>query len=180
MHLGRKRRQSFHQHQQAGQIGRLRVTQAQQAGRSFLGLRRPQRDDRNAVQLWNSGQNSVTEFVRAFVQLDVKGKTIGLDLRLNHDIEIRLVKKKRDYFFSVYEYAEPVNYLSHYVYNNKFDGEYLLNEFRHFDFLWLMKGDEVTDDTLQKTIATIRTIPSVQLITELAIDKINNKENLVF
>lgn len=105
---------------------------------------------------------------------------IGLDFRLNHDIEIRLVKKKRDYFFSVYEYAEPVNYLSHYVYNNKFDGEYLLNEFRHFDFLWLMKGDEVTDDTLQKTIATIRTIPSVQLITELAIDKINNKENLVF
>lgn len=105
---------------------------------------------------------------------------IGLDFRLNHDIEIRLVKKKRDYYFSVYEYAEPVNYLCHYVYNNKFDGEYLLNEFRHFDFLWLMKGDEVTDETLQQTISTIRTIPSVQLITELAIDKINNKENLVF
>lgn len=105
---------------------------------------------------------------------------IGLDFRLNHDIEIRLVKKKRDYFFSVYEYAEPVNYLCHYVYNNKFDGEYLLNEFRHFDFLWLMKGDEVTDQTLQQTIATIRTVPGVQLITELAIDKIENKENLVF
>jgi hypothetical protein len=105
---------------------------------------------------------------------------IGLDFRLNHDIEIRLVKKKRDYFFSVYEYAEPVNYLCHYVYNNKFDGEYLLNEFRHFDFLWLMKGDEVSDETLQQTISTIRTIPSVQLITQLAIDKINNKENLVF
>lgn len=105
---------------------------------------------------------------------------IGLDFRLNHDIEIRLVKKKRDYFFSVYEFAEPVNFLCHYVYNNKFDGEYLLNEFRHFDFLWLMKGDEVTDATLQQTITTIRTIPSVQLITELAIDKIENKENLVF
>lgn len=105
---------------------------------------------------------------------------IGLDFRLNHEIEIRLVKKKRDYFFSVYEFAEPVNFLCHYVYNNKFDGEYLLNEFRHFDFLWLMKGDEVTDETLQQTITTIRTIPSVQLITELAIDKIETKENLVF
>ena len=105
---------------------------------------------------------------------------IGLDFRLNHEIEIRLIRKKRDYYFSVYEYAEPVNFLCHYVYNNKFDGEYLLNEFRHFDFLWLMKGDEVTDETLQQTISTIRTIPSVQLITELAIDKINNKENLVF
>ena len=105
---------------------------------------------------------------------------IGLDFRLNHEIEIRLIRKKRDYYFSVYEYAEPVNFLCHYVYNNKFDGEYLLNEFRHFDFLWLMKGDEVMDETLQQTISTIRTIPSVQLITELAIDKINNKENLVF
>ncbi len=105
---------------------------------------------------------------------------IGLDFRLNHDIEIRLIKKKRDYFFPVYEFAEPANFLCHYVYNNKFDGEYLLNEFRHFDFLWLMKGDEVTNETLQQTITTIRTIPSVQLITELAIDKIETKENLVF
>lgn len=105
---------------------------------------------------------------------------IGLDFRVNHDIEIRLVRKKRDYFFSVYEFGEPVKSLHHYVYNNKFDGEYLLNEFRHFDFLWLMKGDAVSDDTMQQTIQTIRQIPAVQLITELAIDKIENKENLVF
>jgi hypothetical protein len=105
---------------------------------------------------------------------------IGLDFRVNHDIEIRLIRKKRDYFFSVYEFAEPVKFLHHYVYNNKFDGEYLLTEFRHFDFLWLMKGDEVSDETLQQTIQTIRNIPTVQLITELAIDKIENKENLVF
>ncbi len=105
---------------------------------------------------------------------------IGLDFRVNHDIEIRLIRKKREYFFSVYEFGEPVKFLHHYVYNNKCDGEYLLSEFRHFDFLWLMKGDAVSDGALQDAIQTIRSIPAVQLITELDVAVIGNKENLVF
>jgi hypothetical protein len=106
--------------------------------------------------------------------------SIGLDFRLNNDIEIKLIKKKRNYFFSVYEYNEPTRFLSHYVYNNQFDGEYLLPEFKHLDFLWLMKGDEVSDDSLQETIQTIRSINSVQLVVELTNEKIKNKEHLVF
>src|SRR4051812_49013681 len=77
---------------------------------------------------------------------------IGLDFRINHEMEIRTVRKKRDYFFSVYEYLEPVRFLGHYIYKNQFDGEYLLPEFRHLDFLWLMKGDEVTDAAMLETI----------------------------
>jgi len=105
---------------------------------------------------------------------------IGLDFRLNNDIEIKLIKKKRNYFFSVYEFNEPARFLSHYVYNNQFDGEYLLPEFKHLDFLWLMKGDEVSDSSLQETIQTIRSINSVQLVVELTNEKIRNKEHLVF
>lgn len=105
---------------------------------------------------------------------------IGLDFRMNNDIEIRLIKKKRQYFFSVYEYNEPNRFLSHYVYNNQFDGEYLLPEFKHLDFLWLMKGDEVSDESLRETIQTIRSINSVQLVVELTNEKIRNKEHLVF
>jgi len=105
---------------------------------------------------------------------------IGLDFRMNNDIEIKLIKKKRNYFFSVYEFNEPTRFLSHYVYNNLFDGEYLLPEFKHLDFLWLMKGDEVSDDSLQETIQTIRSINSVQLVVELTNEKVKNKEHLVF
>jgi hypothetical protein len=106
--------------------------------------------------------------------------SIGLDFRLNNDIEIKLIKKKRSYFFSVYEYNVPNVFLSHYVYNNQFDGEYLLPEFKHLDFLWLMKGDEVSDAALQETIQTIRAINSIQLVVELTNEKIKNKEHLVF
>lgn len=106
--------------------------------------------------------------------------SIGLNFRVNNDIEIKLIKKKRQYFFAVYEYNEPTRILSHYVYNNQFDGEYLLPEFKHLDFLWLMKGDEVSDESLQETIQTIRSINSVQLVVELTNEKIKNKEHLVF
>ncbi len=106
--------------------------------------------------------------------------TIGLSFRINNDLEIQLNKKKRSYFFSVYEYAEPTRFLSHYVYNNQFDGEYLLPEFKHLDFLWMMKGDEVSDASLQETIQTIKMINSVQLVLELTNEKIKNKEHLVF
>ncbi|MBL7733519.1 MAG: IPExxxVDY family protein [Chitinophagaceae bacterium] len=106
--------------------------------------------------------------------------SIGLNFRVNNDIEIKLIKKKRQYFFAVYEYNEPTRFLSHYVYNNQFDGEYLLPEFKHLDFLWLMKGDEVSDESLQETIQTIRSINSVQLVVELTNEKIKNKEHLVF
>lgn len=106
--------------------------------------------------------------------------SIGLDFRSNSDIEIKLLKKKRWYFFTVFEYCEPTRFLSHYVYNNQFDGEYLLPEFKHLDFLWLMKGDEVSDDSLQETIQTIRGIQHVQLVVELTNEKIKHKEHLVF
>ena len=106
--------------------------------------------------------------------------SMGMDFRINNDIEIQLTKKKRNYFFAVYEFSEPTGSLSHYVYNNQFDGEYLLPEFKHLDFLWLMKGDEISDPSLQEIIHSIQAISGVQLVVELTNEKIRNKEHLVF
>lgn len=105
---------------------------------------------------------------------------LGMDFRMNHDIEIQLKRKKRNYFFSVYEYQEPNSALCHYLYNNLFDGEYLLPEFKNLDFLWLMKNDMVTEIYLDQIKILLRNIPGVQLITELTNAKIINKECLIF
>ena len=105
---------------------------------------------------------------------------MGMDFRINNEIEIQLTKKQRNYFFAVYEFCEPTGSLAHYIYNNQFDGEYLLPEFKHLDFLWLMKGYEVSDESVQQTIQTIKTINNVQLVVELRTEKVKNKENLVF
>lgn len=105
---------------------------------------------------------------------------LGIDFRINNDIEIQLTKKHRNYFFAVYEYPEEHTALVHYLYNNQFDGEYLLPEFKHLDFLWLLKGDSVEEDSLQQLIESIRLIKGVQLVVELTNEKIKNKEHLVF
>jgi hypothetical protein len=105
---------------------------------------------------------------------------LGIDFRINNELEIQLKKRDRNYFFAIYEYAEPTNCLKHYLYNNQFDGEYLLPEFKHLDFLWLLKDDYVTDASLQELVLSIKSVTGVQLVVELTHEKIRNKEHLVF
>jgi hypothetical protein len=105
---------------------------------------------------------------------------LTIDFRNNNDIEIQLKRKKRDYYFAVFQYNEPNNSLVHYLYNNQFDGEYLLPEFRHLDFLYLLKGDPVSDDFFLQLMDTIKKINGVQLVMELAHHKIRNKGHMIF
>ncbi len=105
---------------------------------------------------------------------------LGFDFRNNNDIEIHLTRKNRNYYFSVFEYKVPHQSLMHYLYNNAFDGEYLLPEFKHLDFLWLMKGDVVTDEYINELQPVIRTINGVQLVTEILNSKIKNRGHLIF
>jgi hypothetical protein len=106
--------------------------------------------------------------------------SMGMDFRINNEIEIQLTKKKRNYFFAVYEFSDDTGSLCHYVYNNRFDGEYLLPEVKHLDFLWLMKGDLVNDETLRQIMEGVKHIGGVQLVVELTNEKIRHKEHLVF
>jgi len=110
----------------------------------------------------------------------VVNQALGYDFRLNNDLEIQLAKKGRQYFFSIYEYCEPGTSLGNYIYSNQCNCEYLLPEFRHLDFLWLLKGDEVKNDYFNMLQQSIKDIPGVQLTTELDKEKIKNKIHLVF
>ena len=105
---------------------------------------------------------------------------LRFDFRNNNDIEIQLNKKKRSYFFTVFEYREQNISLAHYLYNNQFDGEYLLPEFKHLDFLWLMKGDLMPEDRLQEILGIMKHINGVQLVTQLSQEAIRHKAHLIF
>jgi hypothetical protein len=105
---------------------------------------------------------------------------LGFNFRVNNDIEIQLTKKQRKYFFAIYEYQVPSSSLTHYLYNNQFDGEYLLPEFKHLDFLWLIKGDFFSADELKNLMQSIKGLSGVQLINEMTNEKIKNKQHLIF
>ena len=100
--------------------------------------------------------------------------------RLNNEIEIQLSKKGRQYFFAVYEYKEPNGSNCHYLYNNQFDGEYLLPEFKHLDYIWMIKGDGNVKDAIPEFSNLLRSVAGVQLVTEVTPDKIRNKAHLIF
>lgn len=105
---------------------------------------------------------------------------LGYNFRLNPEIEIQLKKKDRNYFFPIYEHKVKNNTLCFYLYHNQFDGEYLLPEFRHIDFLWLIKGECINDEQYKTLIEPIKTINSVQLVAELTLEMIRNKSHLIF
>lgn len=104
---------------------------------------------------------------------------LGYHFRINNGLEIQLCKKKRNYFFSVYEFLEPGCGIVHYLYNNRNDGEYLLPEFKNLDFLWLVKGEELDKQELQNLLQSVKQIPSVQLVNEMTKGKIQHKQHLI-
>jgi hypothetical protein len=103
----------------------------------------------------------------------------NFDFRLNSDMEVQLKKKGRNYFFDIYFFCEPDNNTEHYIYHNQFEGEYLLPEFRHFDFLWLIKADVIYEERFLNLQQEIKKINGIQLVAELTKEKLKNKENLI-
>jgi len=104
---------------------------------------------------------------------------LGYNFRLDAELEIELKKKGRTYYFPIYHYNEPPHFLHQYIYHNHYDGEFLLPEFKHMDFLWLLKGETVSDAQCRELIQSLKTIPGVQLVAELTNEHIKNKGNLV-
>ena len=104
---------------------------------------------------------------------------LGFKFRINNGLEIQLKKKERNYFFSIYEYEVPNCSIVHYLYNNQYDGEYLLPEFKHLDFLWLIKGEEMENDELNVLLQSIKLLPGVQLVNEMTHEKIKNKQHMI-
>ncbi len=107
-------------------------------------------------------------------------QNLGYNFRLNHSIEIQLKKKERNYFFPIYEFEVPGCCMVHYLYNNQDDGEYLLPEFKHLDYMWLAKGEVMNRDEVSILKQSLKLLPSVQLVTEMTNEKIKNKQFLIF
>lgn len=104
---------------------------------------------------------------------------LRFDFRINNDFEIQLTKKKRQYYFSVFQFNEPNKAVEHFLYKNQFEGEYLLPEFKHLDYLWLIKGDLPSNEEEMEMINGIKNIQAVQLVVELTNEKIKNKQHLI-
>ena len=100
--------------------------------------------------------------------------------RLNTDIEVQLKRKERNYYFRVYEHTVRNSFISHYIYQNYYDGEYLLPEFQYIDFLWLIKNESCDTNQCSELISSVRKLNGIQMVAELTNEKIRNKKHLIF
>ena len=107
-------------------------------------------------------------------------QSLGYTFRLNSDFEIELRQKTRSYFFSIYEYQIPQTTIVHYLYHNQHMGEYLLPEFKHLDFLWMIKGDDISGVEVSDIQQMIKQLPVVQFVNEMTHEKIKHKQHLIF
>ena len=104
---------------------------------------------------------------------------LGFDFRNDVSCEIAFNKKTRKYYFSVFKYQEHNSSIIHYIYVNKCDGDHLLPEFKHLDYIWLICTGEGIIYPIKQLMEAVKTIKGVQLITELTNEKIKNKQHLV-
>ena len=102
-----------------------------------------------------------------------------IDLRYQPDAEIVLPKRTKSFLFPYYLFNEPNTELQHIMYVNKHDGEYLLPELKHFDFLWMLKTENDKTSLLAGIMSELRNLEQVQVVAELAGDKIKHKQNLI-
>jgi len=102
------------------------------------------------------------------------------DFRVNNSLEIRLTKSHRSFHFTVFEFLEPTNSVSHYLYNNHCQAEFLLPELKNIDYVWMVKGDYYQLQDVKKLIEQLRSVAVVQLVSLLDIREIKNKMNLIF
>ena len=96
----------------------------------------------------------------------------------SEDMQINLVKNQRTYSFTVYEYSDPLS-LDHYqLFTNKNDGEFLLPELQHLDYIWLFKGVNGNLLNFKKIQSLLKNIPGVQMVVDIDQSRIKSKNNL--
>jgi hypothetical protein len=106
-------------------------------------------------------------------------RLLGFRFKMNNDLEVVLMKKEKKCFFTVYEFDEPARFTIHYLYNNHYKGEYLLQELKNMDFVWLIKGTYYNEEEIRWLAEGIRSIQNVQLVTLLKAEGLKNRENLI-
>ncbi len=105
---------------------------------------------------------------------------LSLDFRLHPDMEVQLEKRRIFYYFNIYAYDDLDMNSSHLLYENESKGEYLVPEFKHLDYLWLVRSeDDNTVTIINNLLERLRKLDIIQMATNMQLGNIKSKENLI-
>lgn len=106
-------------------------------------------------------------------------RALGFKFKMNNELEVMLLKKDKKCFFPVYEFEEPTRFTTHYLYNNHYKGEYLLQELKNIDFIWLIKGNYYNEQEIKWLMDAIKNMGNIQLVSRLKPAELKSRENLI-
>lgn len=105
---------------------------------------------------------------------------LSVDFRLHPDMEVQLEKRRLFYYFNIYSYVDLDSNISHLLYENESKGEFLVPEFKHLDYLWLIRSDDYSGfETKDILLERLRRLDIIQMATYMQLDNIKSKENLI-
>ena len=103
---------------------------------------------------------------------------LDMDFRAIPDEDIRLRRFDRDIHFNGYAYVSQDN-KEHFIYENKTLGGFLISEWKHVDFILLVKMDDFDFIYIHELLNVIRSIDSITMAMELTDAQLKNPENLL-
>jgi hypothetical protein len=105
---------------------------------------------------------------------------LGIHLVKQEDLVVEF-KKGEERKFSFYAYEGRINRLK--LFKNKpVDGEqgkyYLVPEFPHFDFIFLIQMDDITHR--ETVVSQLKQIASIELVSSIPLEGLKSKSNFIF
>jgi hypothetical protein len=103
---------------------------------------------------------------------------LGMDFRylVNERVEMR--RSDRRFDLNLYHYQSEQDH-EHTIYQNQYDGRLLFTEFKHLDFIWMIRMEEYQKDLIPDLIESLKSMDTIQLVTTIHEGQFKNPENLI-
>jgi len=103
---------------------------------------------------------------------------LGLDFRVCIEDDVEMRRSERTYRFNLYHYKSEESHI-HYIYQNQFDGGHLMPEFKHVDYIWLIRMEEYQAELLPDLLESLKTMDQIQVVVQIPQDQIKNPLHLI-
>jgi hypothetical protein len=116
--------------------------------------------------------------VRSYYFCWMINRYLGMDFRLCVEDDLEMKRSSRTYRFNLYHYRSDESH-EHYIYQNQYDGGFLMPEFKHLDFIWLIRMENYQRELIPDILESLKTIDPIQLVLQIPESQLKHPEHLI-
>jgi hypothetical protein len=102
-------------------------------------------------------------------------QALSMDFAYSLENEVNV----KDQYFSVYEWIDTNKLIEHYIFSNRNSKQYLLEEAKNIDFIWLIKGNARIDEIQQDVLHNLAYLQIVNHQFPLDPNQLKSKHHLI-